>query len=264
MDAYAAALEEEGKSPENALLAKRNLADVFGKKTPDMVTQAAIRKHRRSRLDQGVTDGTIGGELRYLRAALNWAVREGHIDNFRPFKITKGQTVRRRWLTHDEFDALIEHTDTLALRVYLEIAIATASRPEKIYAIRWDDISLKPRTINFAVGTGKKKTRPMPINDRLAWVLGVAYQARVGDYVIENNGQPVKTLRRQFDKVRDRAKVRHCVLRDMRSTAASWAVQDGATMEEVAAFLNDSVQVVERHYAHLSPNYLLKTANRLM
>jgi hypothetical protein len=50
----------------------------------------------------------------------------------------------------------------------------------------------------------------------------------------------------------------------MRSTAASWAVQDGATMEEVAAFLNDSVQVVERHYAHLSPNYLLKTANRLM
>lgn len=271
--AYLAASESEGRATAGATRAWKALAPHFAAKAPPMVTQGTVRIYRAWRLAGGmgpdgvqrvaVQDSTVATDLRYLRAALNWAHREGLIDTVRPFRIAKGRAVRKRWLSKAEFTAIVAHTDELALRVYLEIAIHTASRPEKIYGLRWSDIDAPSRVIYFAEGAGNKRTRPAPINDTLAWVLGCAYQMRQGEYVVERAGRPVTTLRRQFNAVRERAGVDHCTLRDLRTTAASWLVQDGASMEEVAKFLSDGVEVTERHYAHLSPSHLRGVANRL-
>ena len=158
---------------------------------------------------------------------------------------------------------MIAGCETLWLRMYMEIAIATASRPAKIYALKWGDIHTQSKMIYFAEGNATKRTRPVPINARLAWALVVAFQARQSEYIVERAGKRVSSLNKQFRQLTQRVGVQDAKLRDFRGTAASWALQRGAPISLVADLLADSVEVVERHYGHFSPTHIQSVTDLL-
>lgn len=257
LDAYLSARP----SPQGKVSANRLLPH-FGAMRPHILKQGNVQAYIKKRAVD-VSEATYATELRYLRAALNWAWREGHIDQPRPFRIPAGKQVRYRFFTEAEVERLIAATETLRMRLFMEIAIATASRPAKIYALTWRDIDPQAKIIYFEQGNATKRTRPVPINRRLQWVLGVAFQARLSEYVIERSGKPVKSLAKQFRDVCMRAQVQDAKLRDFRGTAASWALQRGAKIETVADLLGDSVEVVERHYGHFSPSHIASVTDLL-
>ena len=262
MEAYVAALKAEGKGAGGAERAMTSLLPVFGAMTPDLIRQSHVNAYVAQRR-KSVTDATLATDLRYLRSGLNWAHREGHIDPPRAMRIPAGKAARKRFFTEAEYAALVEHCDLLRLRVFMAIAINTASRPTKIYRLRWSDIDAARRTIYFEEGNRTKRTRPVTINDSLAWVLGVAYQARLGPYVVERDGKPVQTLKTAFKRTCEAAGVQDAYLRDFRGTAASWALQRGAPIALVADLLGDSVEVVERHYGHFSPSHIAAVTDLL-
>ena len=245
-----------------AKVSAKHITPYLGDKRPDSLGQSDIDAYIAKRAEQASV-ATYATELRYLRAALNWAHRERHIEAPRPFKIPAGRTVRYRFYTSQEFTRMIAAADTLRMRLFLEIAIATASRPAKIYRLKWSDIDPEAKVIYFETGNATKRTRPVPINARLAWVLGVAFQARQSDAVIERNAKPVKSLVKQFRGLVTRLGIQDAKLRDLRGTAASWALQRGAPIEKVADLLGDSVEVVERHYGHFSPSHIASVTDLL-
>lgn len=257
---YKAYLAAKGKP--QARVSSRHIIEQLGAKTPDILKQSHIDAYMAVRRE-AVSEATYATELRYLRAALNWAHKEGYIDAPRPFTVPAGRAVRYRFFTEAEFNRLTAACTTLRLRLFMEIAIATASRPAKIYKLRWDDIDPVSKIIYFQTGNRTKRTRPVPINSRLQWVLGVAYQGRQSNHIIERDGKPVKTLSQQFADTRVRAQVQDAMLRDFRGTAASWALQRGASIELVADLLGDSVEVVERHYGHFSPAHIQSVTDLL-
>lgn len=245
-----------------ARVSAKHIMPYFQHKQPYALKQGDIDGYIKDR-KKVVSEATYATELRYLRAALNWAYREGHIDAPRPFKIPAGRSVRRRFFTQAEFDKMIAGCETLWLRMYMEIAIATASRPAKIYALKWGDIHTQSKMIYFAEGNATKRTRPVPINARLAWALGVAFQARQSEYIVERAGKRVSSLNKQFRQLTQRVGVQDAKLRDFRGTAASWALQRGAPISLVADLLADSVEVVERHYGHFSPTHIQSVTDLL-
>jgi integrase len=59
------------------------------------------------------------------------------------------------------------------------------------------------------------------------------------------------------------AKVDDFRFHDLRHTFASWAVQQGATLQEVKDLLGHSSLAMVMRYAHLSPEHLRKAVGRL-
>jgi len=104
----------------------------------------------------------------------------------------------------------------------------------------------------------KKRQPPVRLPDRLLahlrrWQrLGIAKQA-----VVEWNGKPVRSVRKAFG-----AAVRVAGLDGLgitphvlRHTAATWAMQGGGHLWQIAGFLGMTVEVLERVYGHHHPDF---------
>jgi integrase len=103
----------------------------------------------------------------------------------------------------------------------------------------------------------KKRQPPVRLSDRLLahlrrWQrLGIAERA-----VVEWNGKPVRSVRKAFA-----AAVKAGGLDDritphvLRHTAATWAMQQGGDVWQIAGFLGLTVETLERVYGHHHPDY---------
>jgi integrase len=107
-----------------------------------------------------------------------------------------------------------------------------------------------------------KRQPPVRLPDRLLahlrrWErLGIAKHA-----VVERNGKPVRSVRKAFAAAVKAAgldgKITPHVLRH---TAATWAMQSGGDLWQVAGFLGMTVEMLERVYGHHHPDFQREAA----
>jgi integrase len=97
----------------------------------------------------------------------------------------------------------------------------------------------------------------------LAIALSTAWMLRNGPYVVHWKGEQVESVKKAFQRTRARSGVDHFTIHDLRRTCASWLAEAGVSMDKIAAILGDSVEITERHYAKLSPDYLRGVTNAL-
>ena len=243
-----------GRKSANLRTSLKPLRQIFGSSTPALITQAEIRRYKRERKG---SPSSCTRELLTLRAALKWAYGEGWTEHYRPFKVEANRNPRKRFLSQSEYDRLYATADTVRLKTFLSLGIFTAARSQKIYSLKWEDVDFTNRVINFSAGqSSNKRSRAVPMNETLAWHLMGARLMAMGDYVIEYNGKPVRSIRGPFRRAVSAAGLRDITIHDLRRTAASWMLQRGATLDMVAKILDDSVEVVERHYGHLAPRHM--------
>lgn len=259
-DAYLKDREEDPnvqypKAIKNSL---QHIKKHFGGLPPSMVTRATVRMYISARRKE-VLDSTIDKELRFLRQALKYGVKEGWITQ-EPAVETPGQgAARERFLTRSEFAALYFHSSPLHLRVFLALAISTAARGKHILALRWENIDFEAGMVRYPKASirSKKRTAQVPMNAPLRSILTAAYKARgPSGHVVEWNGYKVKSVRKAYERAIELSGLTNAHRHDLRRTAASWAVQDGRTFEEVATMLGDTVEMTRKHYAMFSPTYL--------
>lgn len=257
--------------------------DFFGKSTLLSTINnrevAAYVAKRRALLDDKekrvVTDSTINRELATLRKLVNlagkkWEVEVGGI-TFRDHMMREPEA-RTRWITREEAERLIACADT-HLKAPLRFALLTGVRSSNVRCLKWGDVSLEKREIEFRIKSnipgGKLLT--LPITDELLEVLEstrprmaykhgkrvldkdnqpVIFNPQAEDYVFTYHGEMIVKFRRSFQTACKNAGIKDFRFHDLRHTAASWMVQAGVPIDLVQEILGHTQIGTTKKYAH--------------
>lgn len=181
-------------------------------------------------------------------------------------RIVKGETATERFLTRDEFSALLEQMQTQFDAAIVSFLVGTGARwgegvgaqikrldiPRGNFRIAevWDDAMHRQKP--YPKG---RKIRDVPIP---GWVLD-RVEPLIGDrahgLVFEKNGAPPDAHNwraRIWAPAVKRADVGHVRIHDLRHTYASWLIQDGVPLAEVGRLLGHVSPITTQRYAHLA------------
>ncbi len=222
---------------------------------------------------QGLAENTIRLDLQHLRGAVRKAAKDDRYESVThapDLYVPTGNASRDVWITKDEFQRMLEYREPTKKRdifsesdfhvkLYLQLAIATAGRPSHILALEWNQVDWKQRLVRLrkkgeVLKTKRKAT--VPINDMLYEALTIAYPLRRTPYIIEDHGRPIKNIRNGVKAAAARVGLEGITPNVIRHSAATWMAMAGISMTEIAMYLGNDVRVVEKHYLHMSPNYL--------
>src|SRR5207253_7507157 len=139
-------------APERIGCAVLALADYWeGNSIADVTSQTCTRYAQK----RGRSAGTVRRELGVLRAAINYAHKNGRITRPVAVELPDRPEPRDRWLTRTEAARLIRAARTPQARLYLPlfilIGLYTGRRKQAILSLRWPQVNLDARTINFEI-----------------------------------------------------------------------------------------------------------------
>jgi len=223
---YAQQRSQKVEAPERIAYAVLALTDFFeGNTVADVTPQTCERyaeKRRRS-------PGTVRRELGVLRAAINYAHRSGSLTRPVAVELPERPAPRDRWLTRKEVAWLIRAACTPQARLYLPlfilIALYTGRRKEAILSLRWPQVNLEARTINFEVA-GRKRTNKrrgiIPIPPRLLPHLWRARRRGTDlGYVLHIDGERIGDIKKGFAAACERAGIEGVTPHSLRHTCAT-------------------------------------------
>lgn len=239
------------------LYARDSLVRFFGAHHPDQITRDECRAYIAHRRNEGRSDGTIRKELSVLAAGLRWKDPNTQA----VFEMPAVPPARSRWLTRDEVRRL---TDAAAqsphVQLFIHLALATGGRKEALLGLQWDThINLETRRVWLGFKPGGKGRATVPMTETLFTALRDARNNAISPYVVEWAGEQIKDIKRALKAAYERAGIKNieAPAHVLRHTAGAWMAQDGVPMLEISRRLgHSSVQVTERHYAHLHPDYM--------
>ena len=244
---------------------------------------ARERKVRRAGKVVRASAATVRRELGVLNAAFEHCRVEGYLLEAPAVWLPEPTPGRDRWLTRSESAALLraakgEHLARLHLPTFILLGLYTGHRAAAITSLQWQPnmsgghVDLERGIINFnAVGQRRtnKRRSIIPIPPGLMVHLR-AVRRRTRQYVIEVDGQPVKSVKKAFNTAVRKADpggearragttapglpgvVRHT----MRHTACTWFMQRGVDIELAAAWVGMEVDTFRRKYMHHHPDYM--------
>jgi integrase len=244
------------------------LTEFFAENSVAAITPQTCRNYGRQRK---LSAGTVRRELGVLRAAVNHAYKEGRITRAVPVAVPDGAPPRDRWLTREEAAAVIKAAKTPWSRSYLPlfilIGIYTGRRKEAILSLRWPQVDLKAKLINFnrpgAQATNKRRGI-VRIPARLLPHL-VRARARGSDlgYVVNDHGLRIKRIDKGFRLACQRAGLSNVIPHTLRHTAATWLMKAKVPIWEAAEFLSMSEATLVRVYAHHNPDFTTAAAEAI-
>jgi integrase len=253
-------------------VAAKSLRRHLGDLQPAHLTKERIRFYRRRRAVEGymvgppnarrkkpVQPGTIIRELVTLRAALKWALQAKWIpaDAVPHIEVPPAPPPRDRWLQPEEAKRLLESAQALHVRTFLALALYTAGRAGAILDLTWDRVDLRAGLIDLSSTAGGKGRAVVPIGDKLLPYLREARDAATCPHVIEHGGSAVASVKTGTRAAARRAGLDGVTPHVLRHTAATWMVQRGIPIEQVARVLgHKDPKVTWQTYAKHSPDYL--------
>jgi integrase len=239
----------------------------FSENTVGDITPATCRNYCRERK---LSAGTLRRELGVLRAAVNHAYRNGRITRPVPVEVPDGGPARDRWLTRQEAARLIKASRTPWARSYLPlfilIGLYTGRRREAILSLRWPQVDLENKLIDFDGGHAQtnKRRGKVRIPDRLLPHLRRARAAGSDlGYVINDHGLRIKRVDAAFRNACRKAGVTRVTAHTLRHTAATWLMKARIPIWEAAEFLSMSEATLTRVYAHHNPEFTTAAATAI-
>ncbi len=251
----------EVRSPDAIRFAIAALDPRLGALYPDDLLPAVVRGYANER---GASPGTILREIGVLRAALAWGVENRWIAQAPIISNpVKAPPPRDRWITRDEARHLIAACWEPHIRLFVILGLTTAARMGAILELKWAQIDLASRLVDYGPGHGRKRRAVVPLNDDALRALSAAQQLASSEFVIEFRGQRVKSVKNGFQAACDRAGLRDVTPHILRHSAATWMVADGVPIAQVARVLGDTEATTERVYAKHAPGYLSQAVGAL-
>jgi integrase len=259
---YLADRRKDGRDVTRQQNAWKRLDAVFGHRLGNDISKDDCRDYARLRERQGAARGTAKIELEYLRACLNLHYGRGHNRVWTP----PASAPRDRYLTREELEKLLKHVKTPHVQLFITLAVTTGARMSEILQLRWDQVDFRHKTVNFnqpgREQTNKRRAE-VPINGRAYTELQKAARGARTDFVIEWDGQPVKSIKKAIRKAAERSGV-GCSPHVFRHTAGVWMAQADVPMQKISQFLaHTSTRVTERTYARYSPSFMKDAAAAL-
>jgi integrase len=252
---------------------RRHFADMTGPEIGPKALMDYEVKRRLGKIGRGYkSSGTLRNDFVTLKAAFNFAMEHRLVgrDEIPIIRLPEQSRPRERYLEDDELDKLVQAAAAqrkiprmTRLERLIWIMMETGSRRGAVEELTWDRVDLANGVIDFrdpAKRATKKRRVPVPISDRLRPVLQRAYDERwqgsrfVLDRPLPQLGPAFRTLARDlgwFD----------VVPHTLRHTWATHAARSGVSLENIAIVLGNSIEVAERTYRHLQPEWLRSTVN---
>ena len=254
-----------------------HLKDYFGKDTPlAEMTASRISEYKGRRLstvrkigegetatERPLAGATVNRALALLRHLLRLAHDEWEVLDALPrIRMEREPEGRLRWLTPEEATCLLDacrNSRNPDLIDVVEFALFTGMRRGEVLGLNWERVD-RARGVVLLDVTKSGRRREVPLNSRADAVL-----ARRGSHAhgLVFGSRNWNTYRHAFESAATRAKVADFHFHDLRHTFASWAVQRGATLQEVKDLLGHSTMAMVMRYAHLSPEHLRSAVARL-
>ena len=227
----------------------------------DVADPAALDQLREDGLAEGWAQSTVDRMMRTVRSVLRSCWKRKEIDQ--PYVPMHGDPeAEPRFLTHDQFRALcaeLPHHLNLAAR----FAVLTLLRKTAHSRLTWDRIDLESRWA-WVPGERTKTGKPFGIalsDEAIEILMECKRLWPNGERVFRYDGQPVSNFHTAaFKKAAERAKVLPLRWHDLRHTGASWAVQNGVTLQELMVLGNWKSYKSVLVYAHLAPSNSSKAA----
>jgi integrase len=237
----------------------------FGDKPLKKITTDDIERFRESRNREGLSPVTVNHDLKLLRKMLNWAVRMGYLERT-PFKIGTETAISLereipravRFESDDDEQRLLDAADP-HLRGVIIALLDTACRLGELLSLQWKTVNLERREMLIDGHKAKTRTaRILPISNRLHSVLELRRHAPDGQlhgpeaYVFGNDlGEPVKSVRERWEKVREAAGMEHLQLRDLRHEAGSRFDEAGVPTNYVSKILGHTNLTTTSRYLNI-------------
>lgn len=269
MDGYLADRKGHVEALDRLEHAAKPIKRHIGTLRPDMLTK---RMYWERRAADGVSPGTILREGVTLRSALETAANAKWIARPVPYiQLPPKPDSRHRWLTREEAKRLLAACTTPHLRLFVMLGIYGGARKGAILELEWSQVNMDQCTVDFRK-PGRRITKKRRTVVRMPAPLVVAMQeawlVRTSDgRVLEYGGKPIASIRTAFESAVERAGLSEedgkVTPHALRHTCATWQVMAGVELEEVARFLGDTKDMVQRVYGHHSPEYLKRAAKAL-
>jgi integrase len=207
---------------------------------------------------------TANRVLTVLKAALNYAFREGRVPNdeawrrVKPFR--EADAARVRYLSHDEARRLVNATEP-GLRQMVQAALLTGCRYGELAALRANDFDGEAGTITIRATKGGKARHVVLTDDGVVLFRRLAMGKPCDDLLLSRpdgkrwgrtHAQRPLTQACKVARISPAAS-----FHVLRHTYASHLVMAGAPLQVVAANLGHAdTRMTEKHYAHLAPSYV--------
>lgn len=226
----------------------------------------AIEVLRGMALDEGWSQATVDRYMCLVRSILkacadDWELlpRAPKVPMFNP------EAKEPRWLTRDEW-ARLKAELPLHLQLAAQFAILTGLRMRAMLALTWDRIDLDAGRL-WIPGAQQKagRTHGIPITSEAIGVLKKLRKLNPeGQHVFQWQGKPIDDCNgKSFQDALKRAKIEGANWHTLRHTFASWAVQNGVTLQELMGLGGWKSYPMVLRYAHLAPDHLAEAAAKI-
>ena len=264
--AYLRDREIDGKSTEKQVHSWKALKPVFGHLSPSDIDKPVCRLYSSGREEAGRSLGTAWTELSCLRAAINWARKTGLI-SLAPFIwLPTPPKPKDRHLSKTEAQLLLRAAASPHMRLFVLLALCTAGRASALLDLEWARVDFVRGLIDLRTAEQNriKRRAIVPMNDTLRAALEEAHAGAQTRWVIEWNGQRVRSIKKAFGRAVAKCGWDDVTPHTLRHTAAVWMAEAGVPMSEIAQYLGHAdSRVTERVYARYSPDYLRKAGATL-
>lgn len=260
------------KTFQNIHVPLRSLLQIVTDKHVIEITSVDIDNFIKTKLSEGAKLISVHSYLGTLRGLFTRAVKWGFIEKspMTGIKVKVPETIPA-YFSKDEFNAMLNTVTDLNIKQLFIFALFSGMRLGEILQLKWRDVDLFRKVIlvnnSESFRTKSGKIRIIPMNDELYRLLSQRKENSGGiDYVFYKDG---KFYTRDYVS---KSLKKHIVLaginsrlhfHSLRHTFASWLVQQGTSLYEVQKLLGHQDIKTSMIYAHLQPETLHSTVNKL-
>jgi integrase len=267
-------LEEEGGKDlkMKRMRLNHNLIPFFKSKPLTQISSFDIERFKKSRIDGGVTQGTVNRDLAVLSHLFNKGIEWGWLDH-RPARIKrfKENPGRITYLTPEQIDRLMEaakEDQCPNIYPFIVIGLGTAMRKTEILSIRLEHIDLEQRTIY--IPEAKSGERVQPMTQQLAdFLKGYVEIAEPGqEWLFSSLGSKsghVVAIEKPFRRVVKNAGLdpKQVIRHTLRHTAITHLVQAGVDLPTVKRISGHKTLAMVEKYAHQNGSHIQAAMDKL-
>ncbi|MBT4838115.1 MAG: site-specific integrase [Methylococcales bacterium] len=207
--------------------------------------------------------------VRYMSAlshALNIALREWEWINSNPMsKVSKPKEPRGRvrYLGEEERKLFLDAckmSPNKFLYIVVVLALSTGMRRNEIMSLKWKDVDFKLNRI-ILEDTKNGERRSIPISDQpLKLLLEHRKRMSRSELLFPSKVDPTKSmdLRKPFATALKLAEIEDFKFHDLRHSAASYLIMNGASETAVGELLGHKTMQMVKRYSHLSESHITR------
>jgi integrase len=230
----------------------------------DKSTILSFIAHRRD--NDEVKNSTINRSLALLKTCLFNAVDDEIITKnpMKKVRMLKENNKRDRVLSYDEEKEFMEVAPKHIIPI-VRFVLNTGLRKNEVLCLKWDNVNIPGKRATL-INTKNGENFTFPLNNTAIRILNSQRIKNVSfnsEYVFNNNGNQIKSIRTAFDNARDEANLIDFHFHDLRRTFATRLWNKGVDIYTIQKLLNHKDLQTTIRYLGYRPDNGLNAVNLL-